>query len=59
MVSGLFYAFAVGSSSGETGGGQGSSNTAQYLTVAIAFPLVLGFFQAIAIGPVAEAAGTS
>jgi hypothetical protein len=46
----LFYAFSVGSSPGQTGVAQGSPNTAQYLTVAIGFPLVLGFFQVVAIG---------
>jgi hypothetical protein len=47
----LCYAFEVGGSFDQTGVSPGAPNTAQYLTVAIGFPLVLGFFQAVAIGP--------
>lgn len=47
----LCYAFEVGGSFDQTGVPPGAPNTAQYLTVAIGFPLVLGFFQAVAIGP--------
>ena len=46
----LFYAFTAGGSFAQTQAPEAPANAAQYLTVAIGFPLVLGAFQAVAVG---------